>query len=203
MPCASYICHLLMGFVFCSHVQVLGIRYFQMSCAFYYCLVLVGLFFCSYIQVLGIRYFQIHAVFMVIVDLASQLSLVFCCYMKLLGIREFSKTLSFISLWYIMHLGLVMSFAHTYNIRYQVFLVAMHHLLLLFVRYLWEFYILFLYFIYLYIYMCVFIYIRRDIYVCHILQNLFPNGYRASKKNKMSAMKLSTYKEVELLRIHY
>ena len=135
MPCASYICHLLMGFVFCSHVQVLGIRYFQMSCAFYHCLVLVGLFFCSYIQVLGIRYFQIHAVFMVIVDHASQLSLVFCCYMKLLGIREFSKTLSFISLWYIMHLGLVLSFAYTDNIRYQVFSMAMHHLLSLFVRY--------------------------------------------------------------------
>ena len=125
MPCASYICHLLMGFVFCCHVQVLGIRYFQMSCAFYHCLVLVGLFFCSYTQVLGIRYFQIHAVFMVIVDHASQLSLVFCCYMKLLGIREFSKTLSFISLWYIMHLGLVLSFAHT-NIRYQVFSMALH-----------------------------------------------------------------------------
>ena len=91
MPCASYICHLLMGSVFCSHVQVLGIRYFQMSSALYHCCVLVGLFFCAFIQVLGIRYFQIHAVHMVMVDHASQLSLVFCSYMKLLGIRYFQR----------------------------------------------------------------------------------------------------------------
>ena len=52
---------ILWGHIFCSYIQVLGIRYFQRSCATYLCLIsviLVGHVLCPYIQVLGIRYFR-------------------------------------------------------------------------------------------------------------------------------------------------
>ena len=56
--CNSYNCHVLVGLVFDSYVQVLGIRYFQRPCTSYHCRMSVGLVFDSYVQVLGIRNFQ-------------------------------------------------------------------------------------------------------------------------------------------------
>ena len=109
---------ILWGHIFCSYIQVLGIRYFQRQCALYHCHIFIGSYlfaiiykykvlgifkghalhiiviyrkgriFCSDIQVLGIRYFKGHALQIIVI---YQKGHIFCSYIQVLGIRYFQR----------------------------------------------------------------------------------------------------------------
>ena len=58
-------CHISVGLVFDSYIQVLGIRYFQRPCTSYHCCISVGLVSLYKYQVLGI--FKGHALHIIVV----------------------------------------------------------------------------------------------------------------------------------------